>query len=192
MIDMDTSYRFESLFSLYGYDTAEPGKVKPVIVELSPGSTERDYIDSSEGWPSALNCRKIVLRIVQPSVGILAGTRRRGGAMNRYATWLTIVALCGGVPIAYAQLTSGIETIPCPLAFETSSVGGSGTVPAANAYQNLGNNPGIASNPPLTSPLGKNGLSNAGTAVNPGLTNLPQQRNITFLFATPNAASSAL
>jgi len=42
MIDMDTSYRFESLFSLYGYDTAEPGKVKSVIVELSPGSTNPD------------------------------------------------------------------------------------------------------------------------------------------------------
>jgi hypothetical protein len=111
--------------------------------------------------------------------------------MNRYATWLTIAALCGGVPIAYAQLTAGIETIPCPFAFETSSVGGSGTVPAANAYQNLGNNPGIASQPPLTSPLGNNGLSNAGTAVNPGLTNVPQQRNTTFLFATPNAAFSA-
>jgi len=67
MIDMDTSYRFESLFSLYGYDTAEPGKVKSVIVELSSGSTDLDHIDSSEGWPSALNCRKIVLRIVQPS-----------------------------------------------------------------------------------------------------------------------------
>ena len=110
--------------------------------------------------------------------------------MNRYATCLTIAALCGGVPIAYAQLTSGIETIPCPLAFETSSVGGSGIFPAANAYQNLGNNPGIAANPPLTSPLGNNGLSNAGTAVNPGLTNVAQQRNTTFLFATPSAASS--
>src|SRR5438876_802471 len=119
------------------------------------------------------------------------GPDRRGGAMNRYATCLTIAALCGGVPIAYAQLTSGIETIPCPLAFETSSVGGSGIFPAANAYQNLGNNPGIAANPPLTSPLGNNGLSNAGTAVNPGLTNVPQQRNTTFLYATPNAASSA-
>ena len=54
--------------------------------------------------------------------------------MNRYVIWLTIAALCGGVPIAYAQLTSGIETIPCPLAFETSSVGGSGTVPATNPY----------------------------------------------------------
>jgi len=107
--------------------------------------------------------------------------------MNRHATWLTIAALCGGVPIAYAQLTSGIETIPCPLAFETSSVG----VPAANAYQNFGNNPGIASNPPLTSPLRNNGLSNAGTVVNPG-TNLPQQGNTTFLFAAPNAASSGL
>ena len=111
--------------------------------------------------------------------------------MNRYATWLTIAALCGGVPMAQAQLTSGIDTIPCPLAFETFSAGGSGTVPAANAYQNLGNNPGIAYNPPLTSPLGNNGLSNAGTAVNPGLTNVPQQRNTTFLFATPSAASSA-
>jgi hypothetical protein len=111
--------------------------------------------------------------------------------MNKYGVWLTIAALCGGVPIAYAQLTFGIETIPCPLAFETSSVGGSGTVPAANAYQN-GNSPGIAANPPLTSHLGNNGLSNAGTAVNPGLTNVPQQRNTTFLFATPNAASSAL
>ena len=110
--------------------------------------------------------------------------------MNRYGAWLTIAALCGAVPIAYAQLTSGIETIPCPLAFETSSVGGSGTVPPANAYQNLGNNPGIAANPPLTSPLGNNGLSNAGTAVNPGLTNVAQQRNTTFLFATPSAASS--
>ena len=77
--------------------------------------------------------------------------------MNRYATWLTIAALCGGVPMAHAQLTSGIETVPCPLAFETSSVGGSGIFAAANAYQNLGNNPGIASNPPLTSPLGNNG-----------------------------------
>jgi hypothetical protein len=44
--------------------------------------------------------------------------------MNKYGVWLTIAALCGGVPIAYAQLTFGIETIPCPLAFETSSVGG--------------------------------------------------------------------
>ena len=61
MIDMDTSYWFESLFSLYVYDTAKPGKVKSVIVELSPGSTNPDYIDSSEGWPSALNCCKIVL-----------------------------------------------------------------------------------------------------------------------------------
>ena len=101
--------------------------------------------------------------------------------MNRYGTWLTIAALCGVVPIAYAQLPSGVETIPCP-----------STVFATNAYQNLGNNPGIASNPPLTSPLGNNGLSNAGTAVNPGLTSVPQQRNTTFLFAAPNAASSGL
>ena len=110
--------------------------------------------------------------------------------MNRYGTWLTIAALFGGVQTAYAQLTSGIETIPCPLAFETSSVGGSGTVHAANAYQSFGNNPGIASNPPLTSPLRNNGFSNAGTAVNPGITNVPQQGNTTFLFATPNAVSS--
>ena len=190
---MDTSYRFESLFSLYGYDTAEPGKVKSVIVELSPGSTDPDYIDPSEGWPSAtklLQNRSCELfRVVRE---FWTGPAARGGAMNRYGSWLTIATLCGGVPIAYAQLPSGIETIPCPLAFETSSVGGSGTVPAANAYQNLGNNPGIASNPPLTSPLGKNGLSNAGTVVNPGLTSVPQQRNTTFLFATPNAVSSAL
>jgi len=61
MIDMDTSYRVvKPLFhSLHGYDTAEPGKVKSVIVELSPGSTDPDYIDPSEGWPSDLNCRKI-------------------------------------------------------------------------------------------------------------------------------------
>jgi hypothetical protein len=110
--------------------------------------------------------------------------------MNRYATWFTIAVLCGGVPIAYAQLTSGIETIPCPFAFETSSAGGSGTVRAANAYQNFGNNPGIASNPPLTSPIRNNGFSNAGTAVTPGTTNIPQQGNTTFLFATPNTASS--
>ena len=97
--------------------------------------------------------------------------------MNRNGAWLTIAALCGAVPIAYAQLTSGVETIPCPLAFETSSVGGSGTVPAANAYQNLGNNPGIASNPPLTSPLGITpgvGLNSNGIAqssgYNPGVT----------------------
>ena len=112
--------------------------------------------------------------------------------MNRYATWLTIAALCGGVPIAYAQLTSGIETIPCPFAFETSSAGGSGTVRAANAYQNFGNNPGIASNPPLTSPLRNNGFNNGGTAVSPGTTNVPQQGNTPFLFATPNTASSGL
>jgi len=109
--------------------------------------------------------------------------------MNRYVAWLTIAALCGGVPMAYAQLTFGMETIPCPRASETSSLGGSGTV--HNGYQNLSNNPGIASNLPLTSPLGNNGLSNAGMAVNPGLANVPQQRNTTLLFATPNAASSA-
>ena len=112
--------------------------------------------------------------------------------MNRYATWLTIAALCGGVPIAYAQLTSGLETIPCSRAFETSSGGGSGTVRAGNAYQNFGNNPGIASNPPLTSPLRNNGFSNAGTALNPGPTNVPPQGNTPFVFATPNTASSGL
>jgi hypothetical protein len=114
--------------------------------------------------------------------------------MTRYTTWLTIAALCGGIPIANAQLTSGIETIPCPLSFETSSAGGSGTVRAANAYQNFnfGNNPGIASNPPLASPLRNNGFSNAGTALNPGTTNVPQQGNTPFLFATPNTASSGL
>ena len=112
--------------------------------------------------------------------------------MNRYATWLTIAALCGGVPIAYAQLISGIETIPCPHAFETSSAGGSGTVRAANAYQNFGINPGIGSNSPLTSPLRNNGFSNTGTSLNPGTTNIPQQGNTPFLFATPNTASSGL
>src|SRR5207247_2671135 len=118
------------------------------------------------------------------------GPAARGGAMNRYGAWLTIAALCGAVPIAYAQLTSGIETIPCPLAFETSSVGGSGTVPAANAYQNLGNNPGIASNTPLTSPLGKNGLSNAGRGVNPWLTNICHLRNCAYILETTHGSAS--
>jgi hypothetical protein len=197
MIDMVTSYGVvKPYFTLcMGMTPRNLEKVKSASVELSPGSTDPDYIDPSEGWPSALNCHKIEK---SRSCGLYSvvrefwtGPAARGGAMNRYAAWLTIAALCGGVSIAYAQLTSGIETIPCPLAFETSSLGGSGTVPAANAYQNLGNNPGIASNPPLTSPLGNNGVSNAGTAVNPGLTNVPQQRNTTLLF-TPNAASSAL
>ena len=57
----------------------------------------------------------------------------RCDAMSRYVISLIIIGLLGLEPAAYGQLSlGGIETVPCPLAFNTNtpSIAGLGTPPS--------------------------------------------------------------
>jgi hypothetical protein len=116
---------------------------------------------------------------------IRAGSLQKMNAMRRYLTWVTCLAVLSAGVVASAQVNpinplQSVETVPCPLAFESVRGSAAGTTSATSFDSTIRTPPGTAPTPALTNSLTSSSRTNPGTAINPGIPNSPQLGSTAF------------